>query len=73
MTTKRNPKVEQYRNLEKLFMKLNGRSNQSQPIIKGKKCLNQQKQLGFLMSESGLHGDKNNSKKKTDEKNFNLI
>ena len=36
MTTKRNPKIEQYRNL-KLFIKLNGRNNQSQRITKRKK------------------------------------
>ena len=45
MTTK-NPKIEEYRNLGN-FMKLNGRSNQSQRKTKRKKYLNEQKILVF--------------------------
>ena len=34
ITTKTNPKIEQYPNLEELLMRLNGQSNQSQRITK---------------------------------------
>ena len=34
MTTKRNPKIEQYKNLDVFLMKLYGRSNQSQRTAK---------------------------------------
>ena len=44
MTTKRNPKNEQYRNLEVFLMKLYDRSNPSQRTAKrGKKCWSQKR------------------------------
>ena len=39
MTTKRNPKIEQYRNLEMFFMKLYGRGNQSKRTTKHGKTI----------------------------------
>ena len=49
-------------------MKLNGESNLPQLITKRKEMIASTKVLRILMSEIELRGDKNKSKKETDEK-----
>ena len=54
----------------KNFMKLNGRSNQSQRINKREKQFESTKEIETSIRGIGLHGDKNERKKKRVEKSL---
>ena len=70
MTTKRNPKIEQFRNLDFFYETKWSKQSVTTQNNAQKKCLNQQKELRVRMSEIELRGDENKSKKENNRKNL---
>ena len=69
MTTKTNPKIEEYRNLQKYYETKWSKQWITTLNQMRTKFMNQQEVIDSFLSETELHGDENRSKKATFEKN----